>query len=257
MAWSKNGGHLNVIRPGGSLLSLAENPSTTDTAFFKSTSVVLITDLLKLSHVCIVISLFSPFNMAVDYDKQSYWSDRFDSETSFEWLITSERFMSIIQPYISHLSSSARILQLGGGTSDLQNHFRSQGFLHVTNLDYEPKAADRGRDLERAAFGDVRMHYDVADATRLDSSHKYDLVFDKSTCDAVACGGDDSVRSMAYSVRNSLAEGGIWLSFSFSTDRFDIDDIPFDVWPIAHVSAPKLKSTDPDIYHCCFLLRPT
>ncbi|CAG9946773.1 unnamed protein product [Clonostachys rosea f. rosea IK726] len=163
--------------------------------------------------------------MATDYEKQSYWHDRFASETSFEWLVTSKH----------------HILHLGSGTSDLHNHFRSRGLLNVTNLDFEPLAAERGRDLEQNAFGDVRMNYVVADATRLVDepimigSHggaagkeeqivtpaKFDLVVDKSTADAVA-----------------------------------FLELPFHVEVMAKVPTRKVKPTDPDIYHWCFILRP-
>lgn len=202
--------------------------------------------------------------MAADFEKQSYWRHRFESETSFEWLLSSEKFMAVIQPYISHLNVSSRILQLGSGTSDLQNHFRSRGLINVTNVDYEPLAADRGRDLERQAFGDVRMRYAVADATqlpeRMDDSvttSRFDLVVDKSTCDAIACGGDEPLRRMARGIRRYLAHGGVWISLSFSADRFTIPDLPFHVETIAQVPTPKLRHTDPDIYYWCYLLRPT
>ena len=202
--------------------------------------------------------------MAADFEKQSYWHQRFESETSFEWLLTSEKFMAVIQPYITHLDASSPVLQLGSGTSDLQNHFRSRGLVDVINIDYEPLAADRGRDLERRAFGDVRMRYAVADATQLpqrmddrDATSRFDLVVDKSTCDAVACGGDEPLRRMAHGVRRCLADGGVWIALSFSPDRFTIPDVPFDVETIAKVPTPKIKETDPDIYYWVYRLRPT
>lgn len=201
--------------------------------------------------------------MAADFERQSYWHQRFESETAFEWLVSSEHFMDIIHPYIDHLSTESRVLQLGAGTSDLQNHFRSQGLVDVINVDYEPLAADRGRDLERQAFGDVRMRYVVGDATQLpsrmddrDSANRFDLVVDKSTCDAVACGGDEQLRRMARGIKRCLSDGGVWITLSFSADRFTIEDLPFHIETIARVPTPKLKDTDPDIYHWCYLLRP-
>ena len=202
--------------------------------------------------------------MAADFSEQSYWHQRYQTETSFEWLISSEHFMSVINPYLDqHLpgdASSARILHLGGDTSDLQNHFRARGLVDVTNVDFEPLAADRGRDLERRTFGDVRMRYAVADVTqlpeRIGDSSTFDLVVDKSTCDAVACGGDAQVRRMSHSVRRCLADGGVWLSLSFSGQRFDVDDMPFEVETIAQIPTPKLKETDPNIYYWVYRLRP-
>lgn len=204
--------------------------------------------------------------MPADFEKQSYWRDRFASETSFEWLLASSEFVSIIEPYLQQLdSSSAHILNLGSGTSDLQNHLRSRGFHNVSNLDYEPLAAERGRQLEKKAFGDVVMHYATADVTQLGhtGSHlghrgdgKFDLVIDKSTVDAVSCGGQIAFLRMAQGVRNCLADNAVWISLSYSASRFDDDQLPFDMETIAKVPTPKLRPTDPDVYHWCYLLRP-
>lgn len=201
--------------------------------------------------------------MPVDFDKQAYWHDRFSSETSFERLLDSAEFVSIIKPILTNLEpSSARILHIGSGTSDLQNYFRHLGFLDVTNIDYEPLAAERGRELEKQAFGDVQMKYAVADATQLHLSTdggdecKFDLVVDKSTVDAISCGGGDQVRRMASCVREHLVPSAVWISMSYSAYRFDIEGLPFDVEVLAKVPTPKIKATDPDIFHWCYVLRP-
>ncbi|KAI1398255.1 S-adenosyl-L-methionine-dependent methyltransferase [Hypoxylon fuscum] len=202
--------------------------------------------------------------MPSDFEKQSYWQERFASETSWEWLESSKCFMSIIEPYLSALPDHGRpvrILQLGPGTSDLGNCFRSQGYLDVTNADYEPLALERGRQLEKAAFGDVKMKYVVADATQLEGdlplSHKYDMVVDKSTVDAVCCGGKTALLRMASSIKKYLAEGGVWISLSYSSERFAIEQLPFDVEVIAKIPTPKLNESDPEVYHWCYLLRPS
>ncbi|KAK5996994.1 Methyltransferase srdJ [Cladobotryum mycophilum] len=202
--------------------------------------------------------------MPADFDKQSYWHNRFSTESSFEWLSSSEEFMFILQPYLSKLHpSSARILHLGSGTSDLQNHLRRLGFVNVTNVDYEPLAIERGRQMEEKSFGDVRMRYLVADATQLFNGddgfqrhEKFDLVVDKSTADAVSCGGEEPLLSMASCIKDCLAKGAAWISMSYSSYRFDVDHLPFHVQVIAQISTPKAKETDPDIHHSCYLLRP-
>ncbi|KAK6215136.1 hypothetical protein QIS74_08155 [Colletotrichum tabaci] len=194
--------------------------------------------------------------MPTDFDKQSYWGERFASETSFEWLTPSATFLSIADPYLVDLDDSARILQLGFGTSDLQNHIRARGFTDVTNVDFEPLAIDRGRVLEKQVFGDVAMRYLVADVTRLQLPDKYDIVVDKSTVDAVSCGGVDAFLRMAEGVRRHLRDGGFWISLSYSFCRFDVEGLPFDVEVIAKIPTPKLKPHDPDVYHWCYLLRP-
>ncbi|KAI1774223.1 hypothetical protein F4818DRAFT_76770 [Hypoxylon cercidicola] len=200
--------------------------------------------------------------MPADFEKQSYWRQRFASEVSFEWLASSQSFMSIIEPYLLAICQgrTASILQLGSGTSDLQNYFRQRGCVDVTNVDYEPLALERGRQIEKAAFGDVRMKYVVADATQLDSDipeHcKFHIVVDKSTADAVSCAGETALMRMASGVRKHLVDGGFWISLSYSSARFALPQLPFDVEVVAKIPTPKLKASDPDVYYSCYLLRP-
>ncbi|KAI6086897.1 hypothetical protein F4821DRAFT_119892 [Hypoxylon rubiginosum] len=200
--------------------------------------------------------------MPADFEKQSYWRQRFASETSFEWLVSSQYFMSIIEPYLVAACQEypAIILHLGSGTSDLQNYFRKRGWIDVTNVDYEPLALERGRQLEEAAFGDVKMKYVVADATQLASdlpqNCKFNIVVDKSTVDAVACAGETALLRMASGVRDHLAEGGVWISLSYSQYRFELQQLPFEVEVVAKIPTPKLKANDPDVYYSCYLLRP-
>lgn len=195
--------------------------------------------------------------MPADFEKQSYWRERFATETQFEWLSSSATFMALIEPQLSRLDKTARIMQLGFGTSDLQNHLRQRGFLDVTNVDFEPLAVERGQQLEREAFGDVRMRYAVGDATQLERPQaEYDLVIDKSTVDAVSCGGENMVLRMAAGVKQSLTDHGTWVSLSYSASRFANGEIPFEVEVLDKVLTPKLQPNEPDVYHWCYLLRP-
>ncbi|KAI0159876.1 S-adenosyl-L-methionine-dependent methyltransferase [Hypoxylon sp. FL1284] len=202
--------------------------------------------------------------MPTDFEKQSYWRERFASEESFEWLASSESFMSIMEPYLSAVCRERRpprILHLGSGTSDLHNHLRRKGCPDVTNVDYEPLALERGRRLEKGAFGDVQTKYVVADATQLGGGDlprnaAFDVVVDKSTVDAVSCGGATALLRMAAGVRSRLADGGLWISLSYSATRFAAPELPFDVEVIAEIPTPKFRETDPDVYFWCYLLRP-
>ncbi|EGR52881.1 hyoothetical protein [Trichoderma reesei QM6a] len=213
--------------------------------------------------------------MPADFDQQAYWHRRFSTESSFEWLLSSNDFIAILNPLLNTLDrTSTRILNIGCGTSDLHNHFRRLGFSDVTNIDYEPLALERGQQLERQAFGDVRMKYAVADATKSlvlnpsssnqnDSSEtrneKFNLVVDKSTVDAISCGGEEQVRRMAHCVRECLADDdddAVWVSLSYSAARFELEGLPFDVEVLERVLTAKRAVADPDIYHWCYLLRP-
>ncbi|KAI3393290.1 hypothetical protein diail_4472 [Diaporthe ilicicola] len=203
--------------------------------------------------------------MPADFEKQEYWRARFATETSFEWLATSEEFMAILEgdaDFARLDRPSARVLQVGSGTSDLQNWLRAAGFSRVLNIDYEPLAVERGRQRERERFGgdDVRMGYAVADATQLDLHvrlrQRFDFVVDKSTVDAVACGGEEALRRMCRGVWRCLGPGGFWISLTYSRWRFDLDGLPFRCEEIARIPTRKLREADPDIYHYCYKMTP-
>lgn len=192
----------------------------------------------------------------MDFEKKSYWHERFSHEDAFEWLVPSADFLAVIDPLLPKPPESARILQLGFGTSDLHTHLRRRGYEDVTNVDYEPLAVKHGKGCEERVFGDVRMKYVVADVTRLEEDGVYDLVIDKSTVDAVSCGGGEAFHLMAEGVRRSLKPGGVWISLSLSALRFSAADLPFEVSVIHRFPTPKLKPQDPDIFNFCYLLRP-
>lgn len=194
--------------------------------------------------------------MPADFEKQSYWQKRFASETAFEWLTSSAAFMDVLAPYLQHLPLSSPILHLGSGTSDLHNYLRQHGFTDITNIDYEPRALERGQHLEKSRFGDLRTKYLLADATQLRGEEKYRVVIDKSTADAVACGGDDAMVAMAESIRRSLDGDGFWVSLSFSPWRFEDVHALLEVEVICKIPTPKIMPTDPDVFHYCYLLKP-
>lgn len=220
--------------------------------------------------------------MPPSFEEQEYWHQRFENEFSFEWLVPSDTFMSILNPYLDKYlqncpdgdPASCRILHVGFGTSDLHNHLRARGFTNVLNVDYEPLAIARGQQREKEAFGDVRMKYALADVTHPDFGRdlpvlpagegqhqsKFDIVLDKSTVDAISCGGEGAFFKMLRGVRGCLeSSDGIWISLSYSSERFNLESdemMPFNVQEIARIPTPRAKATDPQVYHYCYLLRP-
>lgn len=224
--------------------------------------------------------------MHTDFDKQSYWDNRFTTETSFEWLISSPIFMSILEAYLVNLhpttscTSTAKILHIGFGTSDLQTHLRARGFTSVLNIDFSPLAIDHGKALEKRVFGDVLMRYEVMDATKLGDAPlldtgneeekgegegegggeggKFDLVVDKSTVDAISCGGDEELMKMVEGVRRILKRRGVWISLSYSERRFELNRVRelFDVEVLERIPTIKRREMDPDVFYWCYLLRP-
>lgn len=195
--------------------------------------------------------------MPPEYESKEYWHARFERETSFEWLVPSTEFIKFIEPFLSRLPPTANILHLGCGTSDVHSILRQRGYRNITNMDYEPLAIQRSRQIEKRAHGDVVMSYVVADATDFDlGDAKFDLVIDKSTTDAIACGSSPVV-SVTKAVRHCLKDDGMWISLSFSSYRYELEGIPFAVQLISKVPVPKAKPYDPDMFYYLYLLRPS
>jgi EEF1A lysine methyltransferase 4 len=192
----------------------------------------------------------------LDFDSKEYWHNRFTTETSNDWLVPPSVLLPILAPYLSTLpSKSSPILHLGSGTSSLANELREKGFENVLNVDYEPLAVERGRAIERDRFGDVRMRYLERDATRFETREKFALVVDKSTADAVSCGGEEALLRMARCVERCLGEGGVWISVSYSGSRFELEGLGLDCEVVGRFLTPRERETDPDIYHYCYKLK--
>ncbi|KAK4176340.1 hypothetical protein QBC36DRAFT_9874 [Triangularia setosa] len=206
--------------------------------------------------------------MPADFEKVEYWHKRFATEQSFEWLTSSSAFFAILEPLLTPMSPGSAILHLGSGTSDLHVYFRRHcPQLQITNMDYEPLALERGKEMEKKEFGNVEMGYQVQDVTTPfelapEQRRKVRMVIDKSTVDAVSCGGDENVIKMAEAIYDVLdKEEGVWVSLSFSDSRFEMDSKRvqelFELSVLTKVATgPKRLESDPDIWHWCWLLRP-
>lgn len=56
-----------------------------------------------------------------------------------------------------HAIHSAAPLGLLSKPADPKSRLRARGYHDVTNVDYEPRALDRGREIERGAFGNAQV----------------------------------------------------------------------------------------------------
>lgn len=184
----------------------------------------------------------------------SYWRTRFTDERAFEWLISSDKFVTTIQPY---LLTGKFVLNLGSGTSDLHNYMRRAG-CQVTNVDFEASALEHGMFLEKAVFGEVLTEYIVADVTALPTfPTSFDVIVDKSTSDAVSCAGDDALVRMIRSVKSVLADTGVWICCSYSEQRFSsISQSNFSIAVLEKIPRPKANQHEPELFTWIYLLKP-
>ncbi|KAG0368837.1 S-adenosyl-L-methionine-dependent methyltransferase [Gamsiella multidivaricata] len=174
---------------------------------------------------------------ATPFDKQEYWSQRFDREASFEWLMP----WTVLGPHLLALDllprdPSARILNLGCGNSDLPLDLYRAGYQHVTSVDFVGSVVNRMRERCERAIGwpsspsspSARecplqfLEMDCLDMSALPQG-SFQLCVDKSTSDAISCGDDDEctkLKTLCEQVARVVVQpGGLWCVISYSRFR--------------------------------------
>jgi len=225
--------------------------------------------------------------MPPEYHLQSFWDERFGTESHFEWLGDGQD--TLLPPLRSYMraqldSDPGRppppVLHIGAGTSSLSDRVREayrdafgddvdEGV--IVNVDFSETAVQKGVETEmarRREGGGHGMRWVRADVLRWDDlaplakssregpSEKsdgatggpFELVLDKSTSDAISCGEHVVFSSSADAgchpvLRRRLATsspalhihpvdllalhlaalvrpGGLWMTLSFSSNRF-------------------------------------
>ncbi|KAK7924349.1 hypothetical protein PG985_006403 [Apiospora marii] len=179
--------------------------------------------------------------MPPSYGTKEYWDDRFEREDKYEWLLPADSLNAVVGEALSqHQSSSSdddgyapQILHIGCGSSDVS--FQLRGLVdsprQVTNADYSEKAVRKCQQREAAALSSavleksgsaLGMRWETADLLAADSiarlgrrcrdgpaagsgsdSFFFDVVADKSTCDALGCAEDAAVTLPFVSPRNA------------------------------------------------------
>ncbi|KAK8088395.1 hypothetical protein PG997_003356 [Apiospora hydei] len=186
--------------------------------------------------------------MPPSYGTKDYWDTRFQHEDNYEWLLPADSLNAVIREALSsrHRSQGAngscapQILHIGCGSSDLSFQLRDL----VTNVDYSATAVQKCRRREAAALSattpdgsggggsDVGMRWETADLldaesiARLasgrvcqdgnassadggdDGTFYFDVVADKSTCDAISITEDIPVRLPFVSPRDAQKQTG-------------------------------------------------
>ncbi|KAI0756856.1 hypothetical protein C8Q80DRAFT_1130856 [Daedaleopsis nitida] len=177
--------------------------------------------------------------MPPNYDLQTYWQTRFGREEHFEWLGDgSDTILPHIGTYLLDPRTSARVspsqpprlLHIGAGTSSLSKQI-GQLYQEVYGADVDKSAivhTDFAENLvarmqqsgQKAHMGgsggdggmrwicvDILNWADLKTALDVDGDEcAYDLVVDKSTSDAIACGGDISYNSPDLSLPPAFQE---------------------------------------------------
>lgn len=154
--------------------------------------------------------------MPPNYESQSFWEDRFKTESHFEWLGGGQdTILPAVRSFLQHFAETTLkhgrrplLLHIGAGTSTLSDdiveeyHKTYQGTfdsLIVLNTDFAQEAVRRGLQL---ASGSTEVTWERMDLLSWKEilalkekivrteGRKFELVVDKSTTDAISCRAD-------------------------------------------------------------------
>lgn len=180
-----------------------------------------------------------------DYSSQQYWSKRLLGEDmeGFEWLVGSEEILPLVSMLLDHRQGPARILHFGCGSStlgpDLQRHFGER--VRVYDADYAISGTER-KFLAQQTGSDIHtlplLHFDALDLQDMAGNAPlggWDILVDKSTADAIACGeplmsisrdGSGSatrepIEVLCENLNRVTSTDASWLCVSYSASRFD------------------------------------
>ncbi len=145
------------------------------------------------------------------YHLESFWEERFNKESHFEWLGDGQRtILPLIRDFVlqpNYDSEPPRLLQIGVGTSMLsdqiidiyQEKYGDVGGATIVNTDFAQRAVTRGMASESAREhksvrwerADLLIWRDVVALLALlgtkENSNLFAIVVDKSTSDAISC----------------------------------------------------------------------
>lgn len=186
----------------------------------------------------------------VDFSSQAYWSSRFQTEISFEWLATTDDLVPLILETIIQLRNARpsresagpfNVLHFGCGTSSLGSDIAraasqwvtsAPDWLRVVDADYALASIHTQNGDEMPGSGVERIQLDVLDredCARTAPPGGWDLLVDKSTADAISCGPDiilegvrkvEPIEALCANLASVTRHGGRWVCISYSENRF-------------------------------------
>lgn len=152
-----------------------------------------------------------------DFSSETYWTERFSREKSFEWLTENEPILPLVLETVKHVlesressssdphSGGMRLLHFGCGTSTLGSEVYASLFaafpfdlpsafsgnvLSVVDADYVASSLPPRTGPVSLIQLDVLSPSSLENCTTQYAPRGWDVILDKSTADAISCGPD-------------------------------------------------------------------
>jgi len=123
-----------------------------------------------------------------EYAESDFWDKRYqESKGYFDWYVEYPELKELFNGPLP-ISKDSSILMVGCGNSKLSEQMYDSGFKSILSIDISEVIVNR-MNAVAIAKGKVDLVYKVVDATNMPYTEgEFDVVIDKGTLDALACG---------------------------------------------------------------------
>ncbi|CAK9030248.1 eEF1A lysine and N-terminal methyltransferase (eEF1A-KNMT) (Methyltransferase-like protein 13) [Includes: eEF1A lysine methyltransferase [Durusdinium trenchii] len=162
-----------------------------------------------------------------DYGDVNFWTEVYTHQRGRElapqeWLLSYQHFCAqgwrrFFDAAVRASGPGPRILDLGCGDADFMSEAYDDGYQDITGVDIVEEVLETMR--QKNATQRPNMKYVLADACDLTSTLEakdFDVVFDKSTLDALKCRGPEATGRMSSEVHRILQDDGVYLCVSLN-----------------------------------------
>ncbi|KAA6366354.1 MAG: putative methyltransferase domain protein [Streblomastix strix] len=148
-----------------------------------------------------------------EYGSTDFWNRRYANVFQrFDWLLT---YQFDLKPILHQfLESNSLILDIGCGSSRLDEELYDDGFKNISAIDKCPAVIYNMKTVNNLR---PEINWFVMDATEMTfPSESFDIFIDKATSDAIFCsrGSFINIRKMLLCISRVLRRGGIYIVIS-------------------------------------------
>eukprot|EP01024_Parvocaulis_polyphysoides_P010935 TRINITY_DN13855_c1_g1_i1.p1 TRINITY_DN13855_c1_g1~~TRINITY_DN13855_c1_g1_i1.p1 ORF type:complete len:265 (-),score=23.61 TRINITY_DN13855_c1_g1_i1:329-1123(-) len=175
------------------------------------------------------------YDLWLQYGEINYWNERYKEQpNAFEWY----QGYAALKPLLNEfLPKKGHHLQVGVGTSLVQQDMAEDDYELITNVDYSDVAIDSMKE-QCPQHLNKNLIYQVVDCREMKmfEDNQFDGVFDKGTLDAILCGDDSysNAEKLLKECYRVLKPDRYFLIITYGDPQsrlvhFNIPGAPFDV----------------------------
>lgn len=149
------------------------------------------------------------------YDAKEHWENVWTRKKSNEVSWHQEYPKTSIDLILStNPSKDSKIIDVGGGDSNLVDNLLDLGFKNITVIDISSKALERAKErlVERAEM----VKWIECDVRKFDTNYRYDIWHDRALLHFLT--SEEDLKNYVELTRNHVKEGGYLILSTFSTN---------------------------------------